>query len=85
MHNLISDLEVDIMQMKLALPRTVHLLEKFCASITLGICLIPDESVLNQLEVIKLNVHCSTLSCQYQLDSSRQKVIESLLIIFVGA
>lgn len=57
------------MQIKLGLPHypeKVPILEKFCAKITLAICIIPDESILNQLEVVKLNVYGIHLF-QYQI------------------
>ncbi|KAK3223079.1 hypothetical protein Dsin_010104 [Dipteronia sinensis] len=41
-------------EIKLVMPhylQTVHMLEKFCASITFASSVIPDESILNQLEV----------------------------------
>lgn len=54
LHNLISDSDIDILQIKLVLPhypRTVCILEKFCTSATVASCVIPDESIPNQLEV----------------------------------
>lgn len=50
----------EIMQIKLAIPynhQTVRVLDKFSASITLASCVIPEEAILNQLEVIHLNLN----------------------------
>ncbi|XP_044509521.1 uncharacterized protein LOC123228248 isoform X4 [Mangifera indica] len=43
-------------------PEKVPILEKFCAKITLAICIIPDESILNQLEV---NIVASLLHAHF--------------------
>ncbi|ESR43047.1 hypothetical protein CICLE_v100108862mg, partial [Citrus x clementina] len=48
------EVQLDDCEIKLVLPhypRTVCILEKFCTSVTVASCVIPDESVLNQLEV----------------------------------
>ena len=37
-------------------PRTISIVKKFCAGITLASCIIPHESRLKQLEVIRLNL-----------------------------
>ncbi|KAF5748859.1 putative vacuolar protein sorting-associated protein 13B-like isoform X3 [Tripterygium wilfordii] len=48
------EVKLDNFEMKLKIPShlgTISVLERFCSSITLASCIIPDESVLKQLEV----------------------------------
>ncbi|KAL5806155.1 hypothetical protein ACOSQ4_028888 [Xanthoceras sorbifolium] len=94
LQDLYSHFEVKLndCELKLVMPhylQAVHILEKFCVSITLASSVIPDESILNQLEVfvsisllqaqLSPSIYGSFMALIAHLDSQQSRTVPTML------